>query len=355
MRTNLLSRLILLAGIFLMSFNPANSQVLQVTSDITPEEMVEMLIGVGLDYSNVEFSGGEISRGSFWGGPGNIGISNGIILTAGSVNVAPGPNNSGGAGYNCDAPGDHDLLLLAGCATYDACVLEFDFIPYYEFAWFQFVFASEEYHEYVNQFNDAFGFFMSGPGINGPYSNNSANIALIPLSAMPVTINNVNCGNPYNCQESCTNCVFFVNNDEQFTQYDAFTTVLTAQSAVEPMQTYHIKLAIGDGLDHAYDSGVLLQASSFCSGPLTGIGGIDQQTAGENFKIYPIPAGNVLNIVSQDRQHFEVKLIGQDGRTYASASGESQLTLDISAVPSGIYILSIISNDGVSTRKIFKN
>jgi hypothetical protein len=75
MRTNLLARLILITGIFLTSFNLVNSQVLQISSDIAPEEMVEMLIGVGLDYSNVEFTGGEISRGSFWGGPGNIGFN----------------------------------------------------------------------------------------------------------------------------------------------------------------------------------------------------------------------------------------------------------------------------------------
>lgn len=216
----------------------------------------------------------------------------------------------------------------------------------FEYAWFQFVFGSEEYPEYVNQFNDVFGFFINGPGINGPHSNNSKNIALIPGTNTPVSINNVNEGN---------NSEYFVVNDLDFIQYDGFTTVFTAESEVQPMQTYHIKLAIGDGVDHFYDSGVLLQASSFCSGPQTGVGRIDQQPSGENFKIYPIPAGNNLTIVSRDGQHFEIKLIGQDGRTYASASGKTQLTLDISTVPSGIYILSIISNDGVSTRKIFKN
>jgi hypothetical protein len=356
MRTNLLSGLILLSGIIFTSFNQANSQVLQVSSAITPEEMVEMLIGSGLEYSNVVFTGADISRGSFWGGPGNIGVSNGIILTSGSMNIAPGPNNSGGAGYNCDAPGDDDLETLANSgSSWDACVLEFDFIPYFELVWFDFVFASEEYHEYVGQFNDAFGFFISGPGISGPFSNNSANIALVPLTNVPIAINNVNCGNPYNCEQSCMNCQFFVNNYEQFTQYDAFTTVLTAWEYVQPNQTYHIKLAIGDMLDHSYDSGVFLQASSFCSGPQTSIGKINQQPAGGNYKVYPIPAGDVLNIASQDGQHFDVNLVGQDGRTFTSASGESQITLDISSLPSGMYFLSITNKDGVSARKIFKN
>jgi hypothetical protein len=45
MRIKLFSVLMLVTGIFLTSFNPANSQELQVTSEITPEEMVEILIG----------------------------------------------------------------------------------------------------------------------------------------------------------------------------------------------------------------------------------------------------------------------------------------------------------------------
>ena len=354
MRRKILSGIIFFTGIFLIPMNPAKSQVLEVSSFISPEDMVEMLIGSGLDYDNVVYTGNAISRGSFWGGPGNIGLSNGIILTSGNVAIAPGPNDASGAGADAGQEGDPDLNEIAGVSTFDACVLEFDFVPYYNYVWFQFVFCSEEYHEYVGQFNDAFGFFMSGPGISGPYSNNSDNIALLPLTSIPVSINNVNCGNPYNCAESCMNCLYFQNNTEQFSQYDAFTTVLVAQSGVEAMKTYHIKLAIGDGIDHAYDSGVLLQASSFCSGPQTSIGKIDKPKE-ENYRVYPNPAGDVINIVSQDGQAFEIKLTGQDGRTYKSASGDSQLTLDISSLPSGIYFLSIINNDGVTARKIFKN
>jgi hypothetical protein len=345
MRTNLLSGLILLTGIFFTLYNTAKSQVLQVTSSVTPEEMVEILIGNGLSYDNVVFTGADTSRGSFWDGPGNIGLEDGIILTSGSVYLAPGPNNTGGAGYGNSTPGDADLQSLAGITTLDACVLEFDFVPYYSYVWFQFVFGSEEYPEYIFQFNDVFGFFISGPGITGPFSDNSKNIALIPGTNIPVSINNVNGEN---------NSAYYVDNDSDFIQYDGFTTVFTAEAEVQPMQTYHIKLAIGDGVDQFYDSGVLLQASSFCSGPQTSIGKIDKPKE-ENYQVYPIPAGDMLNIASQDGQHFDVHLVGQDGRTYKSASCDSQLTLDISSFPSGIYFLSIIGKDGVSTRKIFKN
>ncbi len=343
---------ILISGMIILSFSQATSQVLEVTSDITPESMVELLIGSGLSYENVVYTGGNSARGAFWGGPGNIGVSDGIILTSGSVNVAPGPNNAGGAGANADQGGDNDLDEIAGISTFDACVLEFDFIPEYENVWFQYVFCSEEYHEYVGQFNDAFGFFINGPGISGPYSNNSENIALIPLTSIPVTINTVNCGNPYNCAESCTNCQFFVNNYSDFTQYDAFTTVLTAWVVVEPMQTYHIKLAVGDGLDYVYDSGVFLQASSFCSGPVTGI---DQGSIGsDRFSVFPVPSGDFVNITSNGQDIITVELIGQDGRKYSEVIGKSEVTIDLSDLPAGIYFLRITDRNGVSTQKIYK-
>jgi hypothetical protein len=347
MRTNLFSRLILFTGIFFASLSLVNCQVLQVTSEITPEEMVEILIGSGLSYDNVVFAGADSSRGSFWEGPGNIGVSNGIILTSGNVNLAPGPNQPVKASAMNDMPGDIDLETLSGGGvSYDACVLEFDFVPFYEYVWFQFVFCSEEYPEFAGSaFNDVFGFFISGPGITGPYSGNSKNIALIPGTEVPVSINNVN---------QDVNPEYYVVNDSNFIQYDGFTTVLTAESEVEPMETYHIKLAIGDISDYIFDSGVLLQASSFCSGPITRVGKIDQSVSGENYQVYPVPAGDVLNIVSQDGQYFDIKLVGQDGRICKTIPGKSQVTLDISAVPPGIYFLRITDNDGVTTRKIFK-
>lgn len=256
----------LIAGLFISS--GITAQTLEVSNNISPQEMVrDVLIGGGVVTSNITYSGNNISRGKFWGGPGRIGISEGLILTSGSVNIAPGPNNSSGAGYSSGQGGDPDLQQIANVTINDACILEFDFIPQSSIVSFKYVFGSEEYHEYVNQFNDAFGFFISGPGISGPFTNNAKNIALIPLSETPVTINTVNCGNPYDCQNHCMNCAFFVNNPQgqPFTQYDAFTTVLRAWATVIPCETYHIKLAIGDGLDDAFDSGVFLEANSFSS------------------------------------------------------------------------------------------
>jgi hypothetical protein len=348
MRTNFLTGLILATGIFFVFLNHSNGQVLQVTSGITPEEMVEMLIGVGVDYDNVVFMGADSSRGSFSGGPGNIGLSTGIILTSGHVDLAPGPNTMSGAGSANMTPGDADLEALsgAGSPSYDACVLEFDFVPYYSYVWFRFVFASEEYPEFVGTaFNDVFGFFISGPGITGPFTNNGKNIALIPGTETAVSINNVN---------QAVNAQYFVSNDTNFVQYDGFTTVLVAESEVVPMETYHIKLAVTDIADQIFDSGVFLEASSFCSSPVSISERNHPQANGEHYRVYPVPSGDVLSISSLDGRSMDIQLTGLDGRSYITCSGESNYSLAISSLPSGIYFLRITGNDGVMTKKIYK-
>ena len=85
--------------LLLFIYGPVNvkADTLHVSNSITPEQLVQqILIGGGVVTSNITYTGADISRGKFWGGPGNIGIRDGVLLTSGSVNIAPGPNNNGG-------------------------------------------------------------------------------------------------------------------------------------------------------------------------------------------------------------------------------------------------------------------
>ena len=77
----------------------------------------------------------------------------------------------------------------------DAAVLEFDFVPTDDTVQFRYVFGSNEYLTWINSmFNDVFGFFVSGPGITGPFTspagfpNGSINIANVPFSMPPSTM-----------------------------------------------------------------------------------------------------------------------------------------------------------------------
>jgi hypothetical protein len=162
--------------------------------------------------------------------------------------------------------GDADLQALVVDPTYDASVLEFDFITVSDSAVFNFVFGSEEYNEFVNStFNDVFAFFISGPGITG-----LQNIAMLPVfPPVPVSINNLNNGYSIPATPAsgpCTNCAYFQDNTlgTYTTEYDGLTSILMAVAAnLQPGETYHLKIAIADVGDHAYDSGVIIQTGSF--------------------------------------------------------------------------------------------
>jgi hypothetical protein len=229
---------------------------LQVNGNLTPDEMVQFFVGAGINYSNVLYTGADTARGIFTnGGTTNLGVDHGLALTSGTIFNIAGPNNSGNmSGFN-GTPGDSLLSALVGTTTYDACVLEFDFVPAADTAWCDFVFGSEEYPEWVGStFNDVFGFFVTGPNPSGG-NYNMENIALVPGTSLPVAINNVN---------SVSYAEYYIDNTGGVSiQYDGFTTVLTAKCVVIPGATYHFKLAVTDVSDGIFDTGVLLEAESF--------------------------------------------------------------------------------------------
>ncbi len=251
---------------------------LVVNNTITVADLVQnVLLGGGVSATNITFNGqpagqAYIQIGSFDGTNCNVGMAQGILLSSGDINVAVGPNASGGntlpAG-GVGVPGDPDLnqALGGGFTTNDAAVLEFDFVPAGDSLSFNYVFGSEEYLEWVNSsFNDVFGFFLSGPGISGPFLNNAINIALVPNTTLPVAIDNVNTGvNPQYYVDNGDGSTAPNNVDPQYIQFDGFTTALRARALVQCGQTYHIKIAVADAGDAILDSGVFLEAGSFTS------------------------------------------------------------------------------------------
>jgi PKD repeat protein len=237
-----------------------------VTEVYTPQELVEDFLVTGcLQAFNVTFNGDPISIGYFTGNIGTSGYDEGIILSTGDAGDAAGPDESTSTSSNLGGGTDPDLSALnPGYSTNDVAVLEFDFIPATDELVFDFIFGSEEFHIFADgNYNDIFGFFLSGPGIDGPYTNDAINIALLP-NGIPVTINNVyNTAYYYGSTYANTASGQAYNND---IEYNGATIPLTATAAVQACETYHIKLAIGDAGDSAYDSGVFLRAGSFTSG-----------------------------------------------------------------------------------------
>lgn len=235
---------------------------------LSPNALVQnVLIGPGVQVSNVFYSGSAGAIGTFNSTNANVGIDEGIIMTTGTIspggNGPHGPNNQSNAGMDNGAGGYAPLSTLGGTNTFNAAILEFDFVPFSDTVRFEYVFGSEEYPEYVgSQFNDVFAFFITGPGLNPA----GENMAIIPGTGQAVAINNVNAGQ---------NNQFFVNNGDgnqapfngspTFIQYDGFTKPLQAVSRVQCGETYHLIIAIADVGDAIFDSGIFLKANSFSS------------------------------------------------------------------------------------------
>lgn len=235
-------------------------------------ELAETLIGSGIIINNIDYVGVDSSAGFFEAEEEIIGFESGIILSTGDVKDVVGPNTLDDTSTNNGLTGDADLeTLIPGYRTYDATVLEFDFIPTHDQLYFEYVFASEEYNEFVNSsYNDVFGFFVNGE-----------NVATIPGTDVPVSINNVNGGNPYG--EDASHPELFRNNDlndgggDINTEMDGLTVVLPIQADVIPGQYNRIKLAIADAGDAIFDSNVFIKSGSFTglASIISGIGAVE--------------------------------------------------------------------------------
>ncbi|MGV1011586.1 MAG: choice-of-anchor L domain-containing protein, partial [Flavobacterium sp.] len=268
----------LLLFLAFMTLNLVQGQLIVNNVSQTPAQLVQnVLLGGGITATNIKFNGTTANAnvirdqvGRFANGnTTNIGLTSGIIMSTGKASVAIGPNSAGGSSQPPAFPteGDADLAMLTTGNVRNTAILEFDFVPTGQSLSFDFVFASEEYLEFVNSpYNDVFGFFISGPGITGPYSGGIAkNIALVPSTTTAISIDNVN---------NASNPLYYVNNGTGATpgvnttiQYDGFTKVIAAISNVQCGLTYHIKLAIANIGDNGWDSAVFLKANSFVVTP----------------------------------------------------------------------------------------
>jgi hypothetical protein len=233
--------------------------------------LLQCLLGPDVTVSNVVLTAPPHATGTFAGALGVIGFDQGMILSSGDILTLTGPNLGDSTSTVNAAAGDVDLDgLIPGYTTFDAVVLEFDFTcTTAQEVVFQYVFGSEEYNEYVDSpFNDVFGFFLNG-----------VNIALAPVgcsgAGVPVSINNVNCGNPF--VGAGPNCNCFRNNDLTDgggaidTELDGLTQVFHATGTIQS-GTNHIKIALADAGDQVLDSDVMIRCQSFTCGtaPVTG-------------------------------------------------------------------------------------
>ncbi|HEY6064285.1 MAG TPA: choice-of-anchor L domain-containing protein, partial [Chitinophagaceae bacterium] len=339
MRTPL-DKIVFITVLLLIRINV--SAQLQITSANNPVQLAQKLVGDGVIISNVSFTGNIQMTGFFKNnGATNIGIDSGIVLTSGRAKTRPPDIGMDGNGVTpaqsvtasnlWGLPGDIDLAAAIGLPVTelkDACVLEFDFVPLGDSIKFNYVFSSEEYTPaYVCNFNDAFAFFISGPGILG-----LKNIALIPGTNIPVSIFNVNDVPGGGCPNHTA--YYTDNRFNTFFTHDGHTKIFTALARVQPCEVYHIKLVISDVVDDQLDSGVFLQAGSLTSNAI----GITNQTQTD-------PTGNSYLVEGCATGAFVIRRPGKDPTPLSvslSYGGTATNGVDVQTLPA---IVTIPAND----------
>ena len=251
----------------------ANAQI--VTSGLTPIQAVEdVLLGAGVNAFNITYNGSaanaNISQGNvqeFDASGTTFPLEEGVLMST-----------------NGPMLNDADLATLTGGSYTNGAIVEFDFVPSGDTLSFNYIFASTEYTSFTcSQFNDVFAFLLSGPGINGTFTNNAINIATVPGTNVPVAINTVNSGTPSGGNAGpCiaadpnwqANSVFFTlannslfqSSNTPMNSFNGSTVVLPANADLTCGDTFHIKLVIANDVDTGLDSGVFLEANSFSSG-----------------------------------------------------------------------------------------
>jgi gliding motility-associated-like protein len=354
----LLSKILL--AVFVL-FSPQLKSQITVDSLAINEYVQDVLLGSGIQATNISFTGCLTQIGYLQeGNTINLGLNSGVMLSSGHVqSIPPADPTYFGLGDCTGQTGEADLLNIANSvpgligqnftvnSINDKSILEFDFVPTGDTLRFRYIFGSYEYQQYENsQYNDIFAFFLSGPGISGPYDapagfpDGATNIAFIPGSdpQIPITISSVN---------ATLNSEYYVNIDDQSEiNVRGYTTVLEAFAEVVCGETYHIKLAIADGSDGGLDSFVLLEEGSFSSNAVVdvnlalNVGGPDAETLWEDCGTAALTftRAEVSNLAIEDMVVIDWSGTADMGidftempDTLVFAPGVSQIVLDIDA------------------------
>jgi hypothetical protein len=370
---------IALATLFLFDFNRECSAQVEVQTDLTVETLVNTFFNSGIlvNISNITFNGAspdQINHQIALFGNGltdSLFMESGLVLATSSAAELTPENEIFPITYPYP---DTDVEMLSGGYSTTRCaLLEFDVQVDADALAFDFVFGSKEYASYTcSNFNDTFGFFISGPGIVGPYSNNAINIATIPGTDTPIAINSVNGGVPTgagqaaNCEAVNPNWIadsqYFVSNYPDTVSsatISGYTTKFEAYVEVIFGETYHLKLAVCDVIDIAFQSVVLLESGSFEGRMLTSTS--ESNTLRDKMKLYPNPSNDIVYITNlegsnQDQLRVSVRNIQGREVMYFQSNTSGRIELPVVSLEKGIYIANIYrGNELVSVNKFVRD
>jgi hypothetical protein len=230
----------------------ATGQELNYNTGASALDMALEIFGAGTMVVDATYTGWSQSSAIFTGGdsiaPGATPADSGVILSTGrATNYTQSngdPNRSASTSTNTSGPNnDPQLNAAAGTNTFDAAILEVDFIPTGNVMSLQFQFASEEYPEYTGStFNDIFAIWMNGSLVSSPVFN-------------VTQVNEINdASNPNLFQDN--------TGDAFNTEMDGITVTLSVTMPVNVGNENTLRIGIADVADSSYDSNILISGGS---------------------------------------------------------------------------------------------
>jgi hypothetical protein len=171
------------------------------------------------------------------------------VLTTGRVGDVNGEPEFF-ASTDFELPGNDLLSALSGQETHDAALYTVDVVPTGGTLRIRYIFASEEYPEYVGSaYNDVMAVLVNG-----------TNCALVPGTATPVSVNGIN---------HLTNSDLYIDNSSGAsglnTVFDGVTVTLTCTMPVTPGVPVDIVFGIADASDGILDSAIALPVDAISS------------------------------------------------------------------------------------------
>lgn len=344
--------------IFVLILKTTIGKAQLVTSIENVDQLVQThLSESGSTISNIVFYGHYEAIGHFNGVNTDLGLSSGIILTTGRVNsneTGPlGPNTTTSAGFLNSASGlntvnqwlkdEHDLFE----SLYDVAILKFDIVTNEDKIKFNYVFGSEEYHDFVGfQFSDLLSIFIEGPGLSAPV----VNMAKVPGTTTPVNVSTINRGYSSSCSTGPgVNEQYFIDNCISLDlQYDGFTTVLEASSPVIPGEQYTVYFTVADLGDGLWDSGLFIGSKSLNSS-------VNESSSADFNMVYPNPVKDFVFIRGL-KESIQISIWDISGKRVLNQlyDSSSSAGISVSDLRPGVYFIEYVSDGAKFRRKIIK-
>ncbi|GKY86253.1 Hint domain-containing protein [Sinisalibacter aestuarii] len=236
---------------------------LPITTSASAMQMARTIFGEGTTVVSASYSGDNRSSGIYSNGdsvsPYVTPSDTGVMLSTGHLADFTNPASSSGWGWwsqqaeanqsgdtstnTSGVNNDSDFNALVGTNTYDASILDVDFIPDDDVMSLQFVFSSEEYPEYAGSiYNDIVGVWVNGQPVELSIGGNTS-------------VGGVNAASNENLYVSNT-------GSQHNTEMDGFTVTMTLTMPVIPGEVNSIRIGIADVTDTNYDSTLLIAAKS---------------------------------------------------------------------------------------------